>query len=368
MKRRSAEFLQILAQNCAITVGLAVLVYLLDERGTAVELRRMLLETFIYVNLISFPAHWILPFVFPLVASRGFGTQLTVFTVALSLIATAGCALSSLALLALNLEPGTPFLVTFWFSLKLSLFVALLLGITQVTFHRVTGQLEDARLKLRTQELERERALKLASESRLAALEARLHPHFLFNTLNSISSLIPADPERAERLIERMAALLRFSLEANQGGVIELEQEMQIVRDYLEIEQARLGQRLRFTLDTCPESAHIPPLAVQTLVENSIKHAIAPSRAGGEIRVHAARSNGHLQVDVADTGPGFAISAMQEGHGLDNLRRRLEVLFGDDAELRVAHADGWTTVSVKVPIASAQACLRAQATGSAYPG
>jgi LytS/YehU family sensor histidine kinase len=352
---RHKEFLQILAQNCAIALALAVLLWFVNW-NTGEGLVKGAAEAFIYVNLISFPAHWILgPRIFPWVARHGFRIQLTVFTMALGLISVAGCAVATLVLMALKMEPGATFPAIFSFTVKLSLFVALLIGITQVTFHRITLQLEDVRLKLRTQELERERALKLASESRLASLEARLHPHFLFNTLNSISSLIPADPERAERLIEKMAALLRFSLEANQGGLIELDQEMQIVRNYLDIEQARLGQRLCYSLDAAIETAQVPPLAVQTLVENSIKHGIAPNRAGGEIRVHAARSDGHLQVDVADNGPGFSASTLPEGHGLDNLRRRLEVLFGDKAELRFARSEGWNIVSVRITASSAQA-------------
>jgi LytS/YehU family sensor histidine kinase len=216
------------------------------------------------------------------------------------------------------------------------------------------NQLENTRLKLRTEELERERAVKLVTEARLTALEARLHPHFLFNTLNSISSLIPADPERAERMVERMAALLRFSLDAHQSGLVTLDRELKIVRDYLEIEQARLGQRLRYQLDAGAElmDCTVPPLSIQTLVENSIKYAVAPDRQGGEIRVQAGRRNGCLQIGVADTGPGFTLDSAQAGHGLDNLRSRLGALFGNAAELRVDRLDGWTTVTLQVPAAA----------------
>jgi LytS/YehU family sensor histidine kinase len=233
----------------------------------------------------------------------------------------------------------------------MSTFIALIIGVSEVQFERLQGQLKEARLEIQAKELERERALKLATEARLAALEARLHPHFLFNTLNSISSLIPTDPARAERLIERIAALLRFSLETHTGGLVELGQEMSVVRDYLEIEQARLGGRLRYRVDAGAglENAQLPPLAVQTLVENSIKHAVAPNRQGGEIRVQAARNNGSLQIEVADTGPGFSLDSLPEGHGLDNLRHRLQVLFGDAADLRVGRAEGWATVTFRVP-------------------
>src|SRR5205823_3935058 len=125
---------------------------------------------------------------------------------------------------------------------------------------------------------ERERALKLATEARLSSLESRIHPHFLFNTLNSISSLIQEDPVRAERLIERMAALLRFSLDSTNAGLVPLYQEMKIVRDYLEIERARFGDRLGFEVNIPAEfdRFEVPPLAIQTLVENSVKYAVSP--------------------------------------------------------------------------------------------
>jgi LytS/YehU family sensor histidine kinase len=229
--------------------------------------------------------------------------------------------------------------------------MTIVIGVNEVAFNRVRRQLESTKLKLRTEELERERALKLATEARLASLEARLHPHFLFNTLNSISSLIPVDPDRAERLVERMAALLRFSFDSHRGGVVPLEQELKIVQDYLEIEQARLGQRLRYRMETTGslEDLQVPPLSVQTLVENSIKFAIAPNREGGELQVHAVRRNDSLWIDVSDTGPGFDLELVPEGHGLDNLRGRLNALFGDNAQLTADKSNGRTVVRMKVP-------------------
>ena len=124
-----------------------------------------------------------------------------------------------------------------------------MIGVTEAAFDRLKGQLEDTKSKLHKEELERERARKLATEAQLSSLESRLHPHFLFNTLNSISSLIHSDPVRAERMVERMAALLRFTLDSHSGGLVGFDQEMKIVRDYLEIEQARLGGRLRWGIE-----------------------------------------------------------------------------------------------------------------------
>src|SRR5690606_26223241 len=103
--------------------------------------------------------------------------------------------------------------------------------------------------QLRAQESEYEQALKLASEARLAALEARIHPHFLFNALNTVSSLIPTAPADAEGLIQRLSALLRFSLDAHEQRLVALHREIKIARDYLEIEQARFGPRLRFAIE-----------------------------------------------------------------------------------------------------------------------
>jgi two-component system sensor histidine kinase AlgZ len=348
---RLKAFLRILAENCVIALVPSVFLYLLNGSVPLDQLRHLAVEAFVYVNLIVFLAKGTLPRLYPAASRRGPVVLWTVFVSMLILISAVGSLLGSLILVALKLESRTLFGTLLINSFRLSVFLTLVIGTARVVFEHIHGQLENTRLKLRTEELERERALKLATEARLTSLEARLHPHFLFNTLNSISSLIPADPERAERMVERMAALLRFSLDAHQGGLVTLERELKIVRDYLEIEQARLGQRLRYQLDASAElmECTVPPLSIQTLVENSIKYAVAPDRQGGEIRVQAGRHNGTLRIDVADTGPGFTMDSAHAGHGLDNLRSRLGALFGTAADLRVDRLDGWTTVTLQVP-------------------
>jgi two-component system, LytTR family, sensor histidine kinase AlgZ len=206
-------------------------------------------------------------------------------------------------------------------------------------------------LELRTRELEHERASKMALEARLASLEARLHPHFLFNTLNAISCLIQEDPDRAERTVERLAALLRFSLDATERGLVPLGQELDIVADYLEIEKARLGERLSWALEVTGDvkSGEVPPLTVQTLVENSIKHAIAPRPAGGRLRIEASEVDDRLVLAVWDDGPGFTTAAICPGHGLDTLQGRLAARFGGDASLTIARRDAGTVVTVSLP-------------------
>jgi sensor histidine kinase YesM len=262
-----------------------------------------------------------------------------------------GVMIACLIFVALGWIPMRLYWAEFLGSLKISIFLTVLTGGVICMYESMRGRLEETTLQLRTQELERERALKLATEAQLASLESRIHPHFLFNTLNSISSLIPEDPKRAEQLVEQMAALLRFSLDANHSGLVPLQREMKIVSDYLAIEQARFGDRLRFAIDTPPElgEAKVPPLAIQTLVENSVKHAISRSRAGGEIRVSIARQNGSLRVQVEDEGPEFALNAVPSGHGLDVLQGRLAALFGVEGRLALQRFGNCNQITLSVP-------------------
>lgn len=236
-------------------------------------------------------------------------------------------------------------------SLRIAIFLTLVAGGGLSMYESFTARLEESALQLRTKELERVQALKLATEAQLASLESRIHPHFLFNTLNSISSLIPEDPARAERLIEQMAALLRFSLDADHAGLVPLAREMKIVGDYLEIERARFGDRLRYHIDLAPglNEAQVPPLAVQTLVENSVKHAVSRRRLGGEIRIGAARDNGLLRLEVLDDGPEFKLENAPAGHGIDILKRRLTALFGPEGSLLLDRRDDCNHLTLSVP-------------------
>ncbi len=265
--------------------------------------------------------------------------------------ALVGGLLACLIFIAIGWTPANQYWAEFLGSLKISIFLTVVACGFISMYESFRSRLEETTLALRTKELERERALKLATEAQLASLESRIHPHFLFNTLNSISSLIPEDPKRAEQLVERMAALLRFSLDANHSGLVPLEREIKIVSDYLAIEQARFGDRLRFQIDVPPEvgESKVPPLAIQTLVENSVKHAVARSRSGGEIRVALARDNGSLRIEVRDEGPEFALDAAPSGHGLDILKGRLVALFGQQAGLALERSGNRNQITLSVP-------------------
>jgi sensor histidine kinase YesM len=245
--------------------------------------------------------------------------------------------------------------ISFWYTylrtLQFAAPIALVLGLAIFFYLSMRQQLFEAKQRLYDQQVAEERTRKLALEARLRSLEARIHPHFLFNTLNSISSLIATDPARAEMLVGRLSALLRSLLDNTAVPLIPLGEEMGIVADYVEIEKARAGPRLRWHLNVPDDlrNVPVPPLAVQSLVENAVKHGIAAQRSGGEISVTASAVDGEARIRVADSGPGFDLTAVRPGHGLDNLVGRLNALFGERAGLMVDCKDGLNVVEIVVP-------------------
>ena len=162
-------------------------------------------------------------------------------------------------------------------------------------------------------------------------------------------------------MVERLAALLRAALDAGRRGLVPLAEELDLVGDYLEIEKARLGPRLACTIeaDAGVDACLVPPLSVQALVENSVKHAIAPRPAGGRLRVEARALDARVVVRVWDDGPGFALDRGGPGHGLDVLQGRLAERFGGTAALAVAREDGGTVVTMTLPRSSTELALPA---------
>jgi signal transduction histidine kinase len=190
-------------------------------------------------------------------------------------------------------------------------------------------------------------------EARMAAMQAQVEPHFLFNTLASIDHLIEVDPPRASRMQKNLIALLRASMPAMREKATNLGRELDVVRPYLEILKVRMEERLR-TEVTVPEglsSADFPPMMLQSLVENAIKHGLEPMAEGGSLTVSAEVVHGKLAVTVADTGVGFARAATAgTGMGLNNIRERLKLIYGDAAELRIAdNPPTGTRVTIVVP-------------------
>ena len=191
------------------------------------------------------------------------------------------------------------------------------------------------------------------AEARMAAMQAQVEPHFLFNTLASIDHLIEVDPPRASRMQRNLIALLRASMPAMREKATNLGRELEVVRPYLEILKVRMEERLQAQVNVSEGlySADFPPMMLQSLVENAIKHGLEPKADGGSLSVSAEVAHGKLQVSVADTGVGFARAATAgTGTGLSNIRERLKLIYGDAAELRIAaNAPSGTRVTIVVP-------------------
>lgn len=209
--------------------------------------------------------------------------------------------------------------------------------------------------ELRQHEIEKERMQRLKLKAELEALQTKINPHFLFNTLNSIASLIPVDPAAAESMVEKLSALFRYTLLRSGNAVVELHEEIAIVRSYLEIEKLRFGKRLEYTIEMSPEAEHanIPALLLQPLVENSIKYAISPSVQGGLIEVTADVKGATLQITVRDSGKGFSETG-GTGFGLKSIRERLALLYKEGADLEIFH-DGNTNVQITLPYTEGKA-------------
>lgn len=338
----------------AIAVVIAILILVIGHARSQIGAK--FLSSFIYAMLIGFPTALSLNWIGFRYTERFPRLIFLIFIAVLIAIATCGSLLGAFVLQVTGIIPPHFYLREVQSSLPICLVINLVVGLSVTSYETLRHRLQDATLELRTRQVEQERANKLLVEARLSSLESRIHPHFLFNTLNSIASLIPSDPKRAEDTVGKLASLLRFSITANQSSLVPLSQELKIVRDYLEIEATRFGQRLRYDIsvpDTLAD-CKIPPLALQTLVENSIKHVAAQRSQRSSIRIDGTQRNGHLELSVTDDGPGFSLADISADHGLGNLVGRLELLFGEAAQLNVKRVDDKTVVSIAVPAGEPQ--------------
>lgn len=212
----------------------------------------------------------------------------------------------------------------------------------------------------RERELEASRATAQLTEARLNALKMQLHPHFLFNTLNSISALLEHRPREARRVLAQLADLLRASLRSEARHVIPLDDELDFLARYVGIEQIRFGERLVVEMDIDPAArrAAVPSFLLQPLVENGIRHGIVHRDGAGWLRVSAERANGALVLHVMDNGPGAPGRPFREGIGLANTRRRLGELYGSDHDLSFTErSEGGLDVRVQIPFRLLEADL-----------
>lgn len=189
-----------------------------------------------------------------------------------------------------------------------------------------------------------------AKEAELRALQAQVNPHFFFNSLNSVRALIFESPEAAAQMIDELAGLMRYALLSGGTQTVTLAQEAEAVRAYLAIERIRFEERLRHEIDLADGTleARLPPMAVQTLVENAVKYGVERNPRGAAIRVTARRADGGVRIEVANEGALAAFNGSTQV-GLENARRRLALALGPGATLDLRERDGWVTAALFLP-------------------
>ncbi|MEP6962250.1 MAG: histidine kinase, partial [Acidobacteriota bacterium] len=197
---------------------------------------------------------------------------------------------------------------------------------------------------------------RLVSQAELRALQSQIHPHFLFNALNALYGIIPREAKGARETVLNLADIFRYFLETHKT-LVPLSEELHIVKAYLDVERLRLGEKLRTAIHVAPEalSIGIPILSIQPLVENAVKHGIAPLAEGGTVTLEARVTQDHtLMVTITDTGKGFSTSG-RRGVGLENVERRLELCYAGEAQLQIDSTPAGSTVRIQIPTAVPQA-------------
>ncbi len=226
--------------------------------------------------------------------------------------------------------------------------LALVVGGVLYTYEGLRRRLQDSLREVEEIRLHEAELTAQAARAELSALQAQINPHFFFNTLNTISSLLGEDAETADDLLLMLSDLFRYTFKAS-GKPVRLKQELDFIQRYLAIEHARFGDRLQveWRIEDEARELQVPGLILQPLVENAVQHGISPSARGGRVLVSANLIDRFLRLEVHDNGAGISSTEedlIQEGHGLGNVARRIEVLFRGRAKLEITR-DGTDTVS-----------------------
>jgi signal transduction histidine kinase len=205
---------------------------------------------------------------------------------------------------------------------------------------------------LREKEAQTARLSALLAQAQLQALKMQIHPHFLFNTLNSIAALLHKDVEAADRMIARLGDFLRLTLKTSDAQLVDFDQELEFLKCYLDIEHIRFQDRLTVEMDIDPHAltATVPSLILQPIVENAVRHGVARQTYPGHIAIRARRQDGRLIMKVEDNGPGLKENSSGSGIGLSNTRARLEQFYGNDFSFQIANStERGATVTLDVP-------------------
>lgn len=296
---------------------------------------------------------------FPRLRSRGQATRLAVLGLVLLSGAAAGSALV-LYLFPLFILRDIRQIVAV---VAINGVLAVIVGGVVYAYEGLRHRLAESLREVEEVRLVEARLKEQTARAELAALQARIHPHFFFNTLNTISSLLDEDPAQAETMVQTLADLFRYTLKVTDARPVLLDEELTFLRNYLTIERARFGSRLRveWDVEAVARLVPVPGLLLQPLVENAVGHGLAPLAEGGTLRVSARRSERGLEIAVQDDGVGLGddpAHLFRAGHGLDNVRQRLRTLYAGRASLVVEALPGRGTVARLVLPASEPARAR----------
>ncbi|WP_342118509.1 sensor histidine kinase [Pseudoduganella sp. OTU4001] len=238
-----------------------------------------------------------------------------------------------------------------WFLMLNSFWIGIMLA-WNVCYMAALSLRRNERLEAETLLLEAE-TLRLevqAKDAELRALQAQVNPHFFFNSLASVRVLVYQDHDAAARMIDQLATLMRYTLLTSYSGCVPLSEELSAVRAYLAIEKIRFEDRLQFAIEIEPGMEHVtvPPMALQTLVENAVKYGVEHSSAGSTITIRALNVDGNAVIEVANRG-AIQASGRSTGVGLQNARKRLVLSKGEQASLDFGEHDGWVRATLRFP-------------------
>jgi len=334
-----------------LAIGLAVSLF----QGAGVE-RPILVISVLFGNVVGLTAMVGSVWLFPRL--RGRSALLRFPLLVLTLLS--GAVLGSLAVLG-----AYPLFVLS--ELRLAVGVVVINGILALVIGGIVLGYEQMRLRLQDtlREMEEVRLVEArlredAARAELAALQARINPHFFFNTLNTITSLLDEDVRAAEELLETLAGLFRYAFDVADAAPVPLREEIAFTKGYLRIEQARFGDRLDVAWTIAPGSlaVRVPGLILQPLVENGVGHGLAPRARGGRIAIATAVDGSMLRIDVRDDGVGLTDAGerlIRDGHGLGNIARRLETFYGGRATLALSPAPGGVGTLARLTLPTALA-------------
>lgn len=286
-----------------------------------------LLRNFILISLVS----WIFYFLYSAVNVQSMRLKpVKIFSIiffsAVSAIIGGSIGLLINRLIMGNVQPAT-------FRYFSTLFPFTLIGAFMLNSYL---SLQETIVKLAEKEVNEQKLIQLKTKAELDLLRAKVNPHFLFNTLNSIASLIHSNPQEAEEMVQKLSNLFRYTLDKHQNEFSKLSEEIEIVEAYLSIEKIRFGSRLNYTID-CEHQTRdllIPVMLIQPLVENSIKRGISKNKGGGNILVHSRMMDeNNLLLLISDDGSGFNESDIRFGFGLTSVRARLQLIYDSNFNL-----------------------------------